>query len=152
MNLERYCEIKEELKNIELILQELNTQLYNIRRSNVSDVPKSKGISAEDKMINIIMKIEKEKEKYIKKYEKYLEEYIKITNIIDNFKGIEKRIIIERYIYDMTWEEISKNTGYSRTQLYRIHKNFIKKINNATIWNKNMCYYCNITSLIKVLL
>ena len=133
MNLERYCEIKEELKNIELILQELNTQLYNIRRSNVSDVPKSKGISAEDKMINIIMKIEKEKEKYIKKYEKYLEEYIKITNIIDNFKGIEKRIIIERYIYDMTWEEISKNTGYSRTQLDRIHKNFIKKINNATI-------------------
>ena len=37
MNLERYCEIKEELKNIELILQELNTQLYNIRKSNISD-------------------------------------------------------------------------------------------------------------------
>ena len=43
MNLEKYCEIKEELKNIELILQELNTQLYNIRRSNISDMPKSRG-------------------------------------------------------------------------------------------------------------
>ena len=43
MDLEKYCNIKLELKNIELILQELNTQLYNIRRSNISDMPKSRG-------------------------------------------------------------------------------------------------------------
>lgn len=132
MNLERYAEIKYELKDIELILQELNTQLYNIRRNNISDLPKSKGISTEDKIVNIIIKMEIEKEKYVQKYEEYLEEFKKITNIADKFKGIEKRIIIERYICDMTWEQISKSTGYSRTQLYRIHKNFIKKINNVT--------------------
>ena len=56
MNLERYTEIKDELKDIELILEELNTQLYNIRRNNISDLPKSKGISTEDKIVNIINK------------------------------------------------------------------------------------------------
>ena len=54
MNLERYCEIKEELKNIELILQELNTQLYNIRRSNITDMTKSRGSYTHNKIVNLI--------------------------------------------------------------------------------------------------
>ena len=69
MNLEKYCEIKEELKNIELILQELNTQLYNIRRSNITDMPKARGSYINNKIVNLIKKIDIEKEKYIKKYE-----------------------------------------------------------------------------------
>ena len=75
MNLEKYCEIKEELKNIELILQELNTQLYNIRRSNITDMPKARGSYTNNKIVNLIKKIDIEKEKYIKKYEECFDEY-----------------------------------------------------------------------------
>ena len=132
MNLERYCEIKEELKNIELILQELNTQLYNIRRSNISDMPKSRGNNyTNNKIVNLIKKIDIEKEKYIKKYEEYFNEYTTINSIINKFEGLEKRILIERYMYDMTWDDIAKDIGYSRMQVYRIHQNIMKKMENV---------------------
>ena len=133
MNLERYCEIKEELKNIELILQELNTQLYNIRRSNISDMPKSRGNNyTNNKIVNLIKKIDIEKEKYIEKYEECFDEYLKMSNIINKFEGLEKRILIERYMYDKTWDDIAKDIGYSRMQVYRIHQNIIKKLENVT--------------------
>lgn len=132
MNLERYCEIKEELKNIELILQELNTQLYNIRKSNISDMPKSRGNNyTNNKIVNLIKKIDIEKEKYIKKYEEYFNEYTTINSIINKFEGLEKRILIERYMYDMTWNDIAKDIGYSRMQVYRIHQNIMKKMENV---------------------
>lgn len=132
MNLEKYCEIKEELKNIELILQELNTQLYNIRRSNITDMPKSRGSYTNNKIVNLIKKIDIEKEKYIKKYEECFDEYLKMSNIINKFEGLEKRILIERYIYDKTWDDIAKDTGYCRMQIYRIHQKIIKKLENVT--------------------
>ena len=132
MNLERYCEIKEELKNIELILQELNTQLYNIRRSNITDMPKSRGSYTNNKIVNLIKKIDIEKEKYIEKYEECFDEYLKMSNIINKFEGLEKRILIERYIYDKTWDDIAKDTGYCRMQIYRIHQKIIKKLENVT--------------------
>ena len=132
MNLEKYCEIKEELKNIELILQELNTQLYNIRRSNITDMPKSRGSYTNNKIVNLIKKIDIEKEKYIEKYEKCFDEYLKMSNIINKFEGLEKRILIERYIYDKTWDDIAKDTGYCRMQIYRIHQKIMKKLENVT--------------------
>ena len=131
MNLEKYCEIKEELKNIELILQELNTQLYNIRRSNITDMPKARGSYINNKIVNLIKKIDIEKEKYIKKYEEYFNEYTTINSIINKFEGLEKRILIERYMYDMTWDDIAKDIGYSRMQVYRIHQNIMKKMENV---------------------
>lgn len=132
MNLEKYCEIKEELKNIELILQELNTQLYNIRRSNITDMPKSRGSYTNNKIVNLIKKIDIEKEKYIEKYEECFDEYLKMSNIINKFEGLEKRILIERYIYDKTWDDIAKDTGYCRMQIYRIHQKIMKKLENVT--------------------
>ena len=132
MNLEKYCEIKEELKNIELILQELNTQLYNIRRSNITDMPKSRGSYTNNKIVNLIKKIDIEKEKYIKKYEECFDEYLKMSNIINKFEGLEKRILIERYMYDKTWDDIAKDTGYCRMQIYRIHQKIMKKLENVT--------------------
>lgn len=132
MNLEKYCEIKEELKNIELILQELNTQLYNIRRSNITDMPKSRGSYTNNKIVNLIKKIDIEKEKYIEKYEKCFDEYLKMSNIINKFEGLEKRILIERYMYDKTWDDIAKDTGYCRMQIYRIHQKIMKKLENVT--------------------
>ena len=132
MNLEKYCEIKEELKNIELILQELNTQLYNIRRSNITDMTKARGSYTNNKIVNLIKKIDIEKEKYIKKYEECFDEYLKMSNIINKFEGLEKRILIERYIYDKTWDDIAKDTGYCRMQIYRIHQKIIKKLENVT--------------------
>ena len=132
MNLEKYWEIKEELKNIELILQELNTQLYNIRRSNITDMPKSRGSYTNNKIVNLIKKIDIEKEKYIKKYEECFDEYLKMSNIINKFEGLEKRILIERYIYDKTWDDIAKDTGYCRMQIYRIHQKIMKKLENVT--------------------
>ena len=132
MNIERYCEIKEELKNIELILQELNTQLYNIRRSNITDMPKSRGSYTNNKIVNLIKKIDIEKEMYIEKYEECFDEYLKMSNIINKFEGLEKRILIERYIYDKTWDDIAKDTGYCRMQIYRIHQKIMKKLGNVT--------------------
>ena len=132
MNLERYCEIKEELRNIELILQELNTQLYNIRRSNITDMPKSRGSYTNNKIVNLIKKIDIEKEKYIEKYEECFDEYLKMSNIINKFEGLEKRILIERYMYDKTWDDIAKDTGYCRMQIYRIHQKIMKKLENVT--------------------
>lgn len=132
MNLEKYCEIKEELKNIELILQELNTQLYNIRRSNITDMPKSRGSYTNNKIVNLIKKIDIEKEKYIEKYEECFDEYLKMSNIINKFEGLEKRILIERYMHDMTWDDIAKDTGYCRMQIYRIHQKIMKKLENVT--------------------
>ena len=132
MNLEKYCEIKEELKNIELILQELNTQLYNIRRSNITDMPKARGRYTNNKIVNLIKKIDIEKEKYIEKYEECFDEYLKMSNIINKFEGLEKRILIERYIYDKTWDDIAKDTGYCRMQIYRIHQKIMKKLENVT--------------------
>ena len=133
MDLEKYCDIKLELKNIELILQELNTQLYNIRRSNISDMPKSRGNNyTNNKIVNLIKKIDIEKEKYIEKYEECFDEYMIINDIINKFEGLEKRILIKRYIYDKTWDDIAKDTGYCRMQIYRIHQKIMKKLENVT--------------------
>ena len=132
MDLEKYCNIKLELKNIELILQELNTQLYNIRRSNISDMPKSRGNNyTNNKIVNLIKKIDIEKEKYIEKYEECFDEYMIINDIINKFEGLEKRILIERYIYDKTWDDIAKDTGYCGRQIYRIHQKIMKRLESV---------------------
>ena len=67
-----------------------------------------------------------------------------MSNIINKFEGLEKRILIERYMYDKTWDDIAKDTGYCRMQIYRIHQKIMKKLENVTWWYIKMWYYYNV--------
>lgn len=45
---------------------------------------------------------------------------------LDNY--VEEMIIVNRYINNLSWEEIADNIGYSRTQTYRLHGEAIENL------------------------
>ena len=130
INLEKYSELKEELRCITLTIEELKTQLYKIKNNEITDLPRCSNTKSNDERItNLICKIEKKINTYYTKYDECYSELDKILNIVENLVGIEKTIITEKYINNLTWDEISNITHYSRMQLYRLHKKILEKIN-----------------------
>lgn len=113
--------LKQEIKSLEQTLEELESNLDNVKAIQYSK-DKLQGGSLQDDT-NIIEKIDKiiEVENIIKG--KLLELKTFQANLILEILKLnntdEKNLLQARYIMNLTWEEISKELDYSLTQIHR---------------------------------
>ena len=116
--------LKQEIKSLEQTLEELESNLDDVKAIQYSKDKLEGGPLQDD--TNIIEKIDKiiEVENIIK--DKLLELKTFQANLILEILKLnntdEKNLLQARYIMNLTWEEISKELDYSLTQIHRIHR------------------------------
>ena len=116
--------LKQEIKSLEQTLEELESNLDDVKAIQYSKDKLEGGPLQDD--TNIIEKIDKiiEVENIIK--DKLLELKTFQANLILEILKLnntdEKSLLQARYIMNLTWEEISKELDYSLTQIHRIHR------------------------------
>ncbi len=122
--------LKQKISIQEALLKEYKANLDSLKGINYSK-DKLQGGPVQDDSI-VIRKIDKiiEVEKNITRLHNELD--IFQNNISLALKkinsDIEEKIIVYRYINNLSWEEISKNIGYSKTQTYRLHEQALEKL------------------------
>lgn len=125
--------LKQEIKSLEQTLEELESNLDNVKAIQYSKDKLQGGPLQDD--TNIIEKIDKiiEVENIIK--EKLLELKTFQANLILEILKLnntdEKNLLQARYIMNLTWEEISKELDYSLTQIHRIHRKALENFKMA---------------------
>ena len=50
-----------------------------------------------------------------------------VVNAVGRLEGVEKEVLLLRYIKMHRWEEIAEKIGYSTTQVHRIHNSAMEK-------------------------
>lgn len=125
--------LKQEIKSLEQTLEELESNLDNVKAIQYSKDKLQGGPLQDD--TNIIEKIDKiiEIENIVK--EKLLELKTFQANLILEILKLnntdEKNLLQARYIMNLTWEEISKELDYSLTQIHRIHRKALENFKMA---------------------
>ena len=125
--------LKQEIKSLEQTLEELESNLDDVKAIQYSKDKLEGGPLQDD--TNIIEKIDKiiEVENIVK--EKLLELKTFQANLILEILKLnntdEKNLLQARYIMNLTWEEISKELDYSLTQIHRIHRKALENFKMA---------------------
>ena len=125
--------LKQEIKSLEQTLEELESNLDNVKAIQYSKDKLQGGPLQDD--TNIIEKIDKiiEMENIIK--DKLVELKTFQANLILEILKLnntdEKNLLQARYIMNLTWEEISKELDYSLTQIHRIHRKALENFKMA---------------------
>lgn len=116
--------LKQEIKSLEQTLEELESNLDDVKAIQYSKDKLEGGPLQDD--TNIIEKIDKiiEMENIIK--DKLLELKTFQANLILEILKLknsnEKNLLQARYILNETWEQIAERLGYSVMHIHRIHK------------------------------
>ena len=122
--------IKKRISIQEALLKEYKTNLSSLKGIDYSKDKLQGGAIPDDTLM--IKKMDRilEIESRIKKLHEKLDTYQGI--ISEGLKGlnncVEEMIIVNRYINNLSWEEIADNIGYSRTQTYRLHGEAIENL------------------------
>lgn len=68
-------------------------------------------------------------EEYVRKMERLCSERLQLEKMINSLEDSRDRIIMRyRYIDLLQWHVICRKVGYERSQVYRIHKNALEKL------------------------
>ena len=59
-----------------------------------------------------------------------------ISEALQKLSVTECKIMVRRYFWEMTWEDIAFDLSYSRTQIWRIHQKAEKKLKDVTKCNR----------------
>lgn len=128
-NLKEYIAIKEELKQISYKLKELEERKTSIKSKIITDMPINfNGFSSNNSIDDLLIKIEECIEEYRKKEILLYNKQLEIEKAINILKANERVIMRMRYIEGYKWDEISIITNYSEENIYKIHRNSLKKI------------------------
>lgn len=125
--LKQYNQIKREVNYISEKIEELEGKKVSLSKV-LSDNPINGGSSNNDKLLKILIKIDKEIRQYWSKYDKLIDKLGEIERAIEKLDSTERTIMRLRYIDNLTWEEIAVKLKYSWQHIHRIHKNILKKI------------------------
>lgn len=127
--LQQYKRIKENIKDLEDMIIEIDTKLQKITTNlSVDKVQTTKDIDKWSELISKKITVEtKLKMQLLRMYEEI--EFIETK--IDKLDEIEKKLIRLRYYKGMKWEEICVELNYSWSQTHDYHSKILKKLNSG---------------------
>jgi DNA-directed RNA polymerase specialized sigma subunit len=107
-------------------------QMYCTIKSPVITGMPSGSPTSNDKLGNILWKIQEKEIRYLAKLDIILNEEKEIEQVIDSLKDSRERTIMRyRYISGLEWEEVCVKSHYSWRQTHRLHSDALRKINMA---------------------
>lgn len=120
-----YITLKKQFAETKERYKELRESMGNISIQKISDMPKTG--SNNDKIAELLVKIEEIEECKLKLSRKFLE----IENKIETLKDVKQKRVMElRYLDGITFERIAVAMGFSWNHVHRIHS---KALNNIKI-------------------
>lgn len=124
--LKKYKEMDCELKRLEDKIMEIETKLYSVKNSTLSDMPKG-GLAMD--MADKIARLVDLKALYNDKWDKLISERIRIEKAINNLDDSTERALMGyKYIDGLTWEEVCVKINYSWRQTHYVHCRALKNI------------------------
>lgn len=126
--LKGYIETKREIEIIKEKLEYLCMTKDGVKSMVITDMPRG-GSSEDDRLLEIMIEIEKLEEMYNKKRLKLMKQLNEIENVIDSLEeSIDRNIMRMRYIKNYTWERICVELNYSWNGIHKRHRKILDKI------------------------
>ena len=127
MNKKQYLKqgykLRKEIKSDEEVLEELNENLDGLKALQNSEKVQGGPLKDDSRIIEKIDKIIEVEEEIKKKLLALKAFQAKLYQEIELVQDMNQRVLLKnRYIFNLTWEQIAERLGYSITQTHRIHK------------------------------
>lgn len=127
MNKKQYLKqgykLRKEIKSDEEVLEELNENLDGLKALQNSEKVQGGPLKDDSRIIEKIDKIIEVEEEIKKKLLALKSFQAKLYQEIELVQDMNQRVLLKnRYIFNLTWEQIAERLGYSITQTHRIHK------------------------------
>lgn len=127
MNKKQYLKqgyrLRKEIKSDEEVLEELNENLDGLKALQNSEKVQGGPLKDDSRIIEEIDKIIEVEEEIKKKLLALKSFQAKLYQEIELVQDMNQRVLLKnRYIFNLTWEQIAERLGYSITQTHRIHK------------------------------
>jgi hypothetical protein len=128
--LHSYNGAREECKQIDTQLKELETAATSPRIQAMDGIPRGSG--GGDAMAGIVAELIKLEEKYTDKLHRLNATLAEVEDMIGSLEDpVERRLMRCRYIEGMVWEEVCVEMGYSWRQTHRHHGTALDKLVEA---------------------
>lgn len=115
--------MRKEIRSEEDMLKELGENLDGLQALQNSEKLQGGPIKDDSRIIEKIDKIIKIEEEIKIKLLSLKSFQAKLYQEIELIQDLNQRILLKnRYIFNLTWEQIAERLGYSMTQTHRIHK------------------------------
>ena len=126
--LNEYIEIKREIQKMEDKIEYIKEKKTSIKSMVITDMPRD-GNGENDKIGELLAKIEELLSIYNKKQISLIEQQIKIEEAINKLdNSVDRNIMRLRYLEGMKWEKICVKVNYRWAQVHRHHKKILEKI------------------------
>lgn len=89
--------------------------------------------SPKDQMLEYAARVEGLLKKIKKKQQEYLKAHDKVKELTDQLQGVEKSVIIQRYLEGKRYEDIAESFPMSEAQMYRYRASAIEKLEKMIV-------------------
>lgn len=139
--LHSYNGAREECKQIDNQLKELETAVTSPRIQAMDGMPRGSG--GGDAMTSIVAELVQLEEKYKDKLHRLHTAMAEVEDLIGSLDDpVERQVLRCRYIEGLIWEEVCVKLAYSWRQTHRIHGAALDKLVDAEM-KKRPCNECN---------
>ena len=122
----RYLDLKRERDQIAEELKTAEDTATSPSSPNLDGMPRASRYG--DTMVGRVSEIINLRELYERKRNEISEAMLAIENAIEGLEPVERTLLRYRYIYGMTWEQVSVAMNYSWRQTHKIHARALDKL------------------------
>lgn len=122
----RYLDLKRERDQIAEELRTAEGDATSPSSPNLDGMPRASGYG--DSMVGRVSEIINLRELYERKRDEISDAMLAIENAIEDLEPVERTLLRYRYIYGMTWEQVSVAMNYSWRQTHKIHARALDKL------------------------
>lgn len=122
----RYLDLKRERDQIAEELRTAEGTATSPSSPNLDGMPRASGYG--DAMVGRVSEIISLRELYERKRDEISDAMLAIEDAIEGLEPVERTLLRYRYIYGMTWEQVSVVMNYSWRQTHKIHARALDKL------------------------
>lgn len=132
--LRSYRALTKERKQLETLLEEIESPLYSAKVQRLTGMPLASGSgesgSAQERLADRTMEL---RARYAENIAELAERQLAIERAIDALPSTMRHLLRSRYIEGMTWEEVCVCIGYGWRQTHRIHAEALQKLRELEV-------------------
>lgn len=128
-DLKRFRKLKHKIELLENKILELKKIMIVPGCQQITGMPRG-GSCNNDKIANIIARLEALKASYVDKLDELVKLWVDIEEAVEQLGCDEQRVINLYYFKDYTWAEVAEITGMAARKVYYLHKEALKRLAN----------------------
>ena len=119
------------IRNLDDSIKDLNDMLYSYSLGGSNFNTKVQTSRTNDKMGELVAKIDDKQRKLQKEVDKYIDFRTKVEKEINALEDSNySRVLYNRYIRNMTWDNIAEDMTYSLRMVHLFHNKALKEFEN----------------------